>query len=54
MPAFTFVFFLSVAVITPSEEVIHDVFILFASAKVDVIWFDSLVSDHQSLALQHI
>ena len=29
---------------TLSYIVIHDVFVLFTFAKVDVIWFDSLVS----------
>ena len=38
-----------------SQNIIHDIFLLFtfASAKVEVIWFDTLVSD-QSLALLHV
>jgi len=34
--------------------VIRDVFVLFTFAKVEVIWFDTLVSDHQSLALLRV
>jgi len=39
-----------------SSDVIHDIFVLFtfASMKAEVIWFDTLVSDHQSLALFHV
>ena len=36
-----------------SYDVIHDVFVLFTFAKVDVILFDAFVSD-QSLALLHV
>jgi len=35
---------------TLSYDVIHDVFVLFTFAKVEVIWFDTLVSG-QSLGL---
>jgi len=38
-----------------SYDIIHDLFVLFtfASAEVEVIWFDTFVSDH-SLALIHV
>jgi len=38
-----------------SFDVIHDIFVLFTSAKakVEVIWFDTLVLD-QRLALRHV
>ena len=36
-----------------SYDVIYDVFVLFTSAKVEVILFDTFVTD-QSLALLHV
>ena len=36
-----------------SYDVIHDVFVLFSFTKVEVIWFDTFVSD-QSLLLLHV
>jgi len=38
---------------TLSYDVIYDVFVLFTFAKIEVIWFDTLVSD-QSLAILRI
>ena len=35
-----------------SYHVIHDAFVLFTFAKVEVIFFDTFVSDHISLALE--
>jgi len=37
-----------------SYDVIRDVFVVFTSAKAEVISFDNIVSDHQSLALLDI
>ena len=37
----------------PSYDVIHDVFVLFTFAIVEVIWFDTSVSD-QCLALYQV
>jgi len=38
-----------------SFDIIHDIFVLFtcAKAKVEVIWFDTLILD-QRLALRHV
>jgi len=42
------------AVITTlSFDIVRDVFVLFTFAEVEVIWFDTLVSD-QSLALLQV
>ena len=38
---------------TLSYDVIYDVFVLFTFAKIEVIWFDTLVSD-QSLAILRV
>jgi len=54
MLAFIFcVFFHGSYYTTLSFDIVRDVFVLFTFAEVEVIWFDTLVSD-QSLALLQV